>query len=125
MPVVSYNLPLDTVPIQGTRARFLAWLVEHVGPVNELGVMYTLGYAEAEVFANILNEYLTVIGLGWPYRDTIDRIVVTRGENWSMWQLTADRHKWPVAPTANQEVYQYAVYIEDEILAMQFKLSCL
>jgi len=123
MPVIAHNLPLGTLPIQGTRHRFIAWMEEHVGPVKERAVLYSDGVSRSEIFGNILNEYETVIGTDWEYSSYIDRIIVTRAEDWSLWQLTADRGS--MRGQVNQQVYQYAVYMVDEILAVQFKLSCL
>jgi len=123
MPVISYNLPSGTLPIQGTRNRFIDWLVEHVGPVKERAIMYSQGVNRSATFGKILNEYHTVIGTDWEYSGYIDRIVVTRAEYWSIWQLTADTN--PMLGQVDNKVYQYAVYMVDEILAVQFKLSCL
>jgi len=85
--------------------------------------MYSQGVNRSATFGKILNEYHTVIGTDWEYSGYIDRIVVTRAEYWSIWQLTADTN--PMLGQVDNKVYQYAVYMVDEILAVQFKLSCL
>jgi hypothetical protein len=65
MPVISYNLPNGANPIRGTRARFVAWLEDHVCAASDHGVLYTLNSAERACFIQALKEYDTVIG---PYK---------------------------------------------------------
>jgi hypothetical protein len=48
-------------------------------------------------------------------------MIVVRADKWSVWQVNADSRS---ANGYNQS-YQYAIYIADETLAVQFKLSCL
>jgi hypothetical protein len=121
MPVISYNLPNGISPSSGTMAGFVTWLDEHVSPVTMYCHQYNLNVTDRTVFNEVLKEYETVIGTDWQCRHHINRMLVVRAEKWSLWQMTAQSRRF----NGYNQSYQYAVYIEDEILALQFKLSCL
>jgi len=121
MPVISYNLPSGTYQITGTRDKFVAWLKDHVCATSDEGVLYTLNARDRPIFIQVLKEYDDVIGTDWSCRKHINRMIVVRAEKWSLWQMTAQTR----SINGYHQSYQYAVYIEDEMLAVQFKLSCL
>jgi hypothetical protein len=121
MPVISYNLPDGALRKMGTRDRFVAWLEEHVGAASDNGVLYTLNACDRTTFIQVLKEYETVIGTDWQYRKHINRMLIVRAENWSLWQVSAQTR----SINGHFLSYQYAVFIADETLAVQFKLSCL
>ena len=121
MPVISYNVPNGTLPTMGTRNKLVAWLEDHVCSVNQNSVIYILGATDHTVYTQALKEYDDVIGTDWSCRKHINRMIVVRADKWSLWLVTAQTR----SINGYHQSYQYAVYIEDEMLAVQFKLSCL
>jgi len=121
MPVISYNLPLGSQPILGTRDRFIAWLEEYAGPVTMPSIQYNDSMFGCDL---LVKEYETIIGIDWISGKYIDSMIIVRADAWSIWQVTA-RIYVKNSPAPVSLVYQYAVYIADETLALQFKLACL
>jgi hypothetical protein len=123
MPVVTHILPIGPAPLDSIRNEFVTWLEENVSSDSTRDVAYTVKVTTSTMFAQVLKEYTTAIGTDWPdtKRKRINRIMVVRSDIWTLWQVTA------LVPgvTGYYQAHQYAVYIEDEILALQFKLSCL
>jgi hypothetical protein len=121
MPVVTYDVPLGDRPKYGTRAKFVEWLECHVGHTIEYttfgGICVYIG---EQTFDLHVNSYLEAMPTKWEYADSINKIVIIGGENWYIWQVKAETPRGDFA-----YAYQYAIYIKDTALAIQFKLSCL
>jgi hypothetical protein len=124
MPVILHNIPSTASAFYGTRDRLTAWLEEHVGPISHEAVQYNkhLDSSDYQFFDQLLNEYKALAGTEWLYLKDIKRMIIVRAETWSLWQMTA--HTGSFA-NISFSAAQFAIYIEDEQLAVQFKLSCL
>jgi hypothetical protein len=126
MSIVTLDLPLGRRPksvYQDIRVKMVDWLEVHVGPVTEPFLSYNL-LVEEEEFLLLRNAYLETVGNTWDYWDQSIVVGATSGEQWRLFHVRALTSSLDMTG-GMQFRHQFGVYLEDEMLAMQFKLACL
>jgi hypothetical protein len=97
------------------RANMVEWLEDHIGPTTEPFLSYS-HLCEEDEFTLLRNAYVETVGDTWEHMETLYVIGATSGERWRLFQVSA--------LPGSLFKHQFAVYIEDELLAIQFKLAC-
>lgn len=118
MSIVRYSIPLGDRPAIGTRDRLVSWLEEHVGPITQALVFYERYERMNDEFFFVQQDYYETCGLH-EYFGGIYKIGLIVGEGWCFYQLQIELQGFV------RFSYQYVVKIDDELLAMQYKLACL
>jgi hypothetical protein len=84
----------------------------------------TLGLKWLIGFLLLRNSYLETVGNTWDYWEQTIAVGATSGEQWRLFHARA----CPALLDMKGGMlfrHQFAVYLENELLAVQFKLACL
>jgi hypothetical protein len=126
MSIVTLELPLGRRPkrvYQDIRTKMVEWLTDHVGPMTEPFLSYNRLNEEDE-FLLLHNAYMETVGDSWEYCDNVLVIGAMSGEQWRIFHLSVAERP-PDSLGGLLFKHQFAVHLDDELLAVQFKLSCL
>jgi hypothetical protein len=122
MPVIIHNEPQCGHMPTAKRMLVMAWLIDNIGPKISDEIV-TEKVSHGGNFLRCIAEYLHHRGTRnlWEHYGRIRTLVRINGTGWTCFSGMGSL----LGSGGTVQVYDYIFHIEDESMALQFKLTCL